>query len=1218
MKDKKKYEKEIFKILIAEDSPTQAEQLKHILENNNYKVIVAKNGKEALKLSHEYKPSLIISDIVMPEMNGYELCKKIKTDEITMDIPVILLTSLSNSEDVLEGISCRADNFITKPYNENYLISHIEHILSNREISKKDIIRIGVEIVIGGEKRFISAGQQQMLGLLISTYEAAVQRNNELMKTQDELRSLTEHLEELVEKRTTELSAEIEIRKKAEEGIKKINRVYAVLSNINQVIIRVHDTNQLFKDACTIAVNDGKFQSAWIRIINDESNIIETKANAGLSNDYFKNGVKSMADKNPITKVIKSGKCLISNNINADANIPLIWKKNASSLGFNSLAIFPLKVFQKVIGSFCIYSNEINFFDDQETSLLSEIAMDISFAVEVIKNDLERNKIEEKLSKSNERFNRIVSSLNDVVWTASLDGAEIIEVNDSFENIYGINKDVFKANPKLWIEMVHPDDRSIAEASNNQLCETGSSEVEYRIIKPDGSVVWLLDRKSLIYDETGKAILMGGIAKDITQRKLAEEAIISSEFRYRRLFESAKDGILILDAKTGKIVDVNPFMMKMLGYSRDVFIEKTIWEIGFFKDTIMNQNKFLELQRNEYVRYEDLPLETADGRIIDVEFISNVYLVNNQKVVQCNIRNISERKAAENLIITQRDLGIKINSIAKHDELYNISIDALYNVTGMECGSIYLFDTRKQCLDLVYSKGLTDKYISVLSHFDADSDIVKLVKTGKPIYTDFNELPITHKAIKHDKKLANVFILPLVYKKKVIGSINLATYKKNTLSIYLQKGLEAIAILISNAYARIQNEDQIRNMNAELEIKVEERTAQLGLKNEELSIAKAEAERANIAKSEFLSRMSHELRTPLNSILGFAQLMNMGEITSTQNKLVNHILKSGKHLLDLINEVLDISRIEAGKLSLSLEHVQLKEIIFETMDIITPLAIERNVTLEFPNSEFTNLCVKADRQKMKQVLLNLVNNAAKYNRVDGKVKIECRIMPLVKGKKQMIRVSVIDTGKGIKPEEMHKLFNPFQRIGSDISEVEGTGLGLAVAKKLVDAMSGNIGVESKVGVGSTFWIELQQVENNKDKQQELKDVPIHENVKAGVIGSILYIEDNASNIKLVEQIIEMQRPSIRLIIEMYGKNAVKRAIDYKPYLILLDLDLPDIHGSEVLKLLQANEITKSIPVVILSADAMSAQIEKLLKAGVKDYLTKPIDIVEFLRIVDNF
>lgn len=262
-------------------------------------------------------------------------------------------------------------------------------------------------------------------------------------------------------------------------------------------------------------------------------------------------------------------------------------------------------------------------------------------------------------------------------------------------------------------------------------------------------------------------------------------------------------------------------------------------------------------------------------------------------------------------------------------------------------------------------------------------------------------------------------------------------------------------------------------------------------------------------------------------------------------------------------------------------------------------------------SPLNNLFVKSDRQKLKQVMINLINNAVKYNHQGGKVEV------VITQTVYHIRISVRDTGIGIAAKDQHKLFEPFQRIGSEISEVEGTGLGLAVAKKLVNAMNGSIGVESAVGIGSTFWVELPQAESQLERNGQTHNMGKTANPDSTRGGTILYIEDNISNIQLLEDILQTERPNFRLVTEMNGKNAVKMATDYNPGLILLDLDLPDIHGSKVLKFLQTNTATKSIPVVVLSADAMTKSINQLLAAGAKHYLTKPLDVDKFLEVADE-
>lgn len=382
----------------------------------------------------------------------------------------------------------------------------------------------------------------------------------------------------------------------------------------------------------------------------------------------------------------------------------------------------------------------------------------------------------------------------------------------------------------------------------------------------------------------------------------------------------------------------------------------------------------------------------------------------------------------------------------------------------------------------------------------------------------------------------------------------------------------------------------------------------------ELIKARDEAENANNSKSDFLSRMSHELRTPLNAILGFSQLLNMGELNIAQKKGVNHILNSGKHLLDLINEVLDISRIESGNTSIKIETVCVNITLIEVIDLSIPLAHEKNVKLEFDQKEI--FYIYADPQRLKQILINLVNNAIKYNKPNGNVRFKITQFEIEQD--LVVRISISDTGIGIKAEDLSKLFTPFERIGADKTTIEGTGLGLSVVKKLVEIQDGNLGVESTYNEGSTFWIEFPSA----NKQTEFVEV-MSSNVSSPELsedhsGTVLYIEDNKSNIELVEQILSSHRPNVKLIYNIYGAQTVDLAIENNPSLILLDLNLPDIYGEEVLKKLKLNESTKNIPVVIISADAISHLQERMSNSGAYDYLTKPIDVSLFLQLVDKF
>ena len=385
----------------------------------------------------------------------------------------------------------------------------------------------------------------------------------------------------------------------------------------------------------------------------------------------------------------------------------------------------------------------------------------------------------------------------------------------------------------------------------------------------------------------------------------------------------------------------------------------------------------------------------------------------------------------------------------------------------------------------------------------------------------------------------------------------------------------------------------------------------------ELIAARIEADEANKAKSEFLSRMSHEFRTPMNSILGFAQLLEMSELNPKQTKGVKHILNSGKHLLDLINEVLDISRIESGRLSLSMEPVQLSKIISEMVDLVTPQARARNVSILFEPSVHNKQFVKTDSQRLKQVLLNLIDNAIKYNTDQGSITISVAPVGQEISGPGLIRISVADTGIGISETNLKKLFTPFERIGADKLMVEGTGLGLTVVKKIVEVLGGIIDVKSQLGQGTTFTVDLPAIEGPAQQTMQSIDLLPDKSSLLSQKGTILYVEDNPSNVELVAHLLSEQRPGYSLITVAYGIQTHEYAQNYNPDLILLDINLPGLPGDKVLQELKANDHTSKIPVVVLSADAMPRKVSNLLKAGAFEYLTKPIDVIAFLEIVDN-
>ncbi|HUJ23010.1 MAG TPA: ATP-binding protein [Bryobacteraceae bacterium] len=377
--------------------------------------------------------------------------------------------------------------------------------------------------------------------------------------------------------------------------------------------------------------------------------------------------------------------------------------------------------------------------------------------------------------------------------------------------------------------------------------------------------------------------------------------------------------------------------------------------------------------------------------------------------------------------------------------------------------------------------------------------------------------------------------------------------------------------------------------------------------------SKEEADKANRAKSEFLSRMSHELRTPLNAILGFAQLLEMSALDRDKREAVAQILKAGQHLLGLINEVLEISRIESGRLSISPEAVLISSAVRETLDLLTPMAARRNILVCDEIGKGRLHHVMADQQRLKQVLLNLISNAIKYNCEAGTVTISAE-----EHEGSRLRVKVRDTGPGIKTDSLSKLFTPFERLGAEQTGVEGTGLGLALSKRLLEMMGGSIGVENNPDRGATFWMELplapDPVSQVRTQMDSISASPSPAGQQRERI--VLYVEDNLSNITLIEHII-VHRPHVKLVAAMQGRLGLDLAREHRPELILLDLHLPDISGEEVLQGLRQHPDLQHIPVIVISADATRGRIERLLSMGVVDYLPKPLDVKKFLQLLDT-
>jgi PAS domain S-box-containing protein len=375
--------------------------------------------------------------------------------------------------------------------------------------------------------------------------------------------------------------------------------------------------------------------------------------------------------------------------------------------------------------------------------------------------------------------------------------------------------------------------------------------------------------------------------------------------------------------------------------------------------------------------------------------------------------------------------------------------------------------------------------------------------------------------------------------------------------------------------------------------------------------ARGEAERANQAKNEFLSRMSHELRTPLNAVIGFGQLLELDDLAPSQRESAQHILKGARHLLELINEVLDISQIESGTMSLSVEPVHLGSVLADALSLIRPLADEMQVHVVADPAELVSFHVLADQQRLKQVLINLLSNAVKYNRRGGEISVHC-----TRPFENRVEVAISDTGLGMNSDQLERLFDPFDRLGAEGTSVEGTGLGLPLSMRLIEAMNGTLHAESEPNTGTTMRVQLNEAQSPDDPPEATLTQRAAINGAPLKTRSIVYIEDNLTNLRLLERLLE-PLPHTRVIPAMHGTLGIELARQHQPDLILLDLHLPDLNGLEILQRLKRDPVTAPIPVIVLSADAAPSQLTRLESAGATSYLSKPIDLVLLRKAIEE-
>jgi PAS domain S-box-containing protein len=694
---------------------------------------------------------------------------------------------------------------------------------------------------------------------------------------------------------------------------------------------------------------------------------------------------------------------------------------------------------------------------------------------------------------------------------------------------------------------------------------------------------------------------------------------------FRLMFESNPLPMYVYDVATLCFLEVNTVAVERYGYTREEFLGMKITDIRPPEDVPRLRDAlatFADTPGATVRRHtETWKHRTKDGRVRDVDIVSSPVEFAGRRAALVVATDVTELKQAQDalgkyarrldilheidraVIAAEAPVAIAEAALRRLRDLLDVP-RAIVNLFDLEAGEVeWLAAVGRRrvhrgpgvrfpltLMGDVQALGRGELQVIDVDSLSRGPEVEALLGSGVHVY----------------------MVVPMIAGGELIGGLSFGGAPGQFPAEHISIAQE-VATQLAIAIAQARLHERVKRQAGELEARVQERTRELTAANEQLQEqiaerrrAEAEADRANRAKSDFLSRMSHELRTPLNGIIGFAQLLELDAKGPDERESVEHILKGGRHLLALINEVLDIARIEAGKLSISLEPVSVSDVVCSALDLVRPQAAARGVRL--PATMTSDRYVTADRQRLQQVLLNLLSNAVKYNREHGEVAVSCEDHPAGR-----LRLIVSDTGAGIPPAMLDRLFTPFDRLGAEQTGIDGTGLGLALSKRLVEAMGGVIHVQSSAR-GTAFTIELAASEGLAGATAAPEGVIDH--AASPAQGTVLYIEDNVANLRLLERIIR-RRPAITLLSAMQGSQGLELAQAHQPHVIILDLHLPDLPGEDVLARLRDDARTRGIPVVILSADATPGQVTRLLAQGARAYLTKPLDLTELLSLLDE-
>ncbi|HUU30032.1 MAG TPA: PAS domain S-box protein [archaeon] len=1252
MKSKEKNDNKKVEILIVEDSPTQAIKLQYHLDKKGFMVSIARNGREALAFLKEHRPTLIISDIVMPEMDGFELCRKIKTDEKLKDIPVILLTALSEPDDIIKGLSSGAENFVTKPYDMKFLLSRINYVIVNREMRKKSTAEMGIEVFFAGQRHFITSDRLQILDLLISTYDITVQKsreleqaNKELKKAQGQLKALNEQLEKKVIERTQRISY--------------LNRMILAVRNVNQLITKEKDRDILLQGICDRLIENRSDCNVWIVLLDEAGGFVRA-AQAGLGKDF--QPLLERLKRNDLPgccrKALEQPDVVVTEDPSSECTgCPLTGVYSDKG----GLCI-RLENQGKIYGLLCCSVHREFIKDPEEKNLIVEVAGDITFALFSLEVEEKRKQAEEALQRERDLLDRIMETSPAGIIMVDCHG-QITFANPRAEEVLGLSgKDITCRtynDPKWRITDYEgnpfPDDK----LPFRLVMKTGLPvyDIRHAIEWPDGRRVLLSINATPMFDSSGALSGMVATVEDITSRVLMEEQLKESEKKYRELYDNAPVGYHELDTK-GNIVRVNQTDAELLGYSKEEMIGRPIKEFIALEDREKSVKGLkLKIKSRKKIEPFERKMVCKDGRVIECLIAENLIIDDQGRVtgLRTTVRDITERKRAEEKLKISED---KYKTLVENipQKIFLKDSASVY----VSCNQNYALDLKIKAEEIAgktdfdfHPKELAEKYRAddkrVIETNKTEEIEEKYIQNGIEFWVQTIKVPVKDEKgkpvgimgifwdITARKKAEEARVLletaigqsaEMIVITDSAGTIEYVNPAFEKITGYTQaealgqtprllKSGQQDAAFYQELWETIKNgqvwKGHFVNRKKDGTLYHEKATISPVFDAQGKIVNYAAAKRditqeldmenqlRHAQKMESLGLLAggvaHDFNNILTTIMGYSSMIKrVEEIPEKYRKRIEEVEKASQRGAEITRQLLTFSRKQPPKF----ETVNLNDIVSQSLRFLKR-TLGANIMIESSLSESLGL-VKADNTQIQQILMNLALNSRDAMPEGGKIRIETSNIEI--DKKYLnshlyakpgphVLLSFTDTGAGMDKATISRIFEPFfttKPVG------QGTGLGLSIIYGIVKNHYGFINVYSEVGKGTIFKVYFPRTEEKEKAKAGAEPA-----VKGGK-ETVLVVDDEEMIVNLVSGILEDYGYKCLTARDGLEGLNIYREKGENIDLVLLDIVMPRMSGPELFR-----EIIRINPRArIVMSSGFSVQNEKdLLAAGVKAFVPKP-------------